>query len=177
MKRLCLSLIVVLMISSCLACTNFGKQNEMYFEDFEEIFINKLPEETEDPSKCSDMYINKATAVFVDPNYVLSFTLKFENYDEFEKHLGAFDVSLAEKLHIGNYSCYVFQGSTENFEEYTNKQIFDGLSFTYEMITVKENALEINYLYAYVWDYWKDDFLISRLNSVWGERGDGSVVP
>ena len=34
MKRLCLSLIVVLVISSCLACTNFGKQNEMYFEDF-----------------------------------------------------------------------------------------------------------------------------------------------
>ena len=170
MKRLCLSLIVVLVISSCLACTNFGKQNEMYFDDFEEVFINKLPEETKDPSLCCDLYINKEKGVLSDPNYVLSFTLKFENYDEFEKHLESFDVSLAENLRIDNHSCYIFQGSIEDFEEYTNEQILDGFFFTYEMITVNEDALEINYLYAHVWDYWKDYFLISKLNSVWGQE-------
>lgn len=168
MKKRCLVLALLFVVLFCSACVSLEKQNVMHFKDFGEIFINKLPEDMDDSLKCGDIYINKANAFFGDPNYVLSFTIVFEDANELEMFLESYDLSLAEERHNDNYICYIFQGSEESFEEYTNERIMDGLFFTYEVIIVKKGSPEISCLYAYVWDYWKDEFLISTLNDMWG---------
>lgn len=168
MKKLHL-LFFVLMTTACLsACANSKEINGTHFVEFETIFINGLPDEVEDIENCHNMYLEKRKSILGDPNYVISFTLKFDNLSAYQNHLQGINTTLAEELQTDGKTYYLFQGSKEELIEYTNLEILDGYFFVYEIIATNKQTREVDYLYAYVWDYWKNEFLISKLDNVFG---------
>lgn len=167
MKKLFCIILAIILAGSMSACEDSIELNGTHFPRFEENFINPLPEECYDLTNCHNMYIEKTEALFGDPNYVISFILRFENLSELETHLQRINITLAEERQLHDKTYYVFQGSQEELDEYTNTKIYDGWYFIYEIIAVDPERLEVEYLYAYFWDYWKkDDLLISKLEEV-----------
>lgn len=155
------------MIIGCMsACTSSSELSGTRFVEFETKFINQLPQEVADTNICRDEYVEQLESVLGDPNYVISFTLKFHSLSELQNHLNRIDTASGESLQRNDQIYYIFQGSKEDLLEYTDSRIYDGYFFVYEIIAINTETLEADYLYAYVWDYWKNDFLISKLTEV-----------
>lgn len=163
-KIVCLLLIVIL--GSISACSNSIKLNGERLDDFHNLFITEMPQEVEDNALCRDMYLKREYAILGDPNYVVYFTLSFEDHSAFQSHLENINLDLAEKVQIDGDTHYIFQGSKEALIEYTDEEIHDGFNFAYEIVTIKKDTQDVTYLYAYVWDYWPNDFLISKLEKI-----------
>lgn len=174
MKRsLCLLLAVVLS-GSLSACSKTIKINGKQLNDFDTLFVTEMPQEVKDDTICQDMYIQREYAFWGDPNYVIYFTLAFEDNSAFQSHIEKLNTALAKELLIDETSYYIFQGSTDALNEYTDSKIYDGSNFIYEIISIRKDAQEVTYLYAYVWDYWKNDFLVSHLEEIF--KQDNNII-
>lgn len=170
MKRFLILFLLLSVIVGATACTSSKHDSGSFPAELTSVFVNEMPEEVKQPSdnyKVHSVYSREYQALLGDLNYVNCFTIKFNDYLAFQEHVEGIDTSLAEKINSSDYTSYVFRGDKDGFLEYTNTEIYDGYFFVYEIISVNENTLEVNYLYAYVWDYDKDEFLISRLEELY----------
>lgn len=166
-------LTLLLLLSCCLsACSNAVQIQGNTLPEFERLFINKIPEEAYDGHYCSDLYVNKSNAVLGDPNYVVTFTLQFDNQSVFQNHLNNIYTTETAVLTNGNESILLYQWDEQHYIEYTNNETYDGFFFTFEIIAVNEETCEVRYLFAYVWDYWKDDHLLSELSQFYTMSSD-----
>lgn len=163
------SLLTLLLLFSCFlsACSNAVRIDGQSLPEFENLFINEIPEEAYDSRYCSDLYVNKAKSILGDPNYVVSFTLQFDDADLFQNHLVQFPAAKTAALASGNETIYLYQWDEKHYLEYTNSKTLDGYFFTCEIIAVNKETHEIRYLFAYVWDYWHDALLIAELSQLY----------
>ena len=55
---------------------------------------------------------------------------------------------------------------------FTHESIYDEMFYNFEVIITNDESNEISYFNAYVWDYYKDDILVSLLETfITGARG------
>ena len=164
--RKCCVLIALLGVICCLcACTDSTRIQGEKLPDFDLLFVNSLPQET-NSSLCKELYVNRAKSLFGDPNYVVSFVLQFDDEESFQKHLKQIDTNGEAPLMNEGEEIYPVQWHELDFQEYINDEIYDGYCAVYEIVAVNHDTREVRYLFAYVWDYWKDEHLISVLNEL-----------
>ena len=165
MKKFFFLFVVLVSVLLC-ACSVENDLLQSRFAKFDSVFIYDFPSETAHPDNCFDVYVAQNKSLFGDPNYVISFSLKFEDRSALQAHLNKYDTKIADALTVDDMTYYVFQGTADDLEEYANDQVYDGYYFVYEIIAVNEEKPEVSYLYAYVWDYWKNEFLITWLETI-----------
>ena len=164
--RKCCVLIALLCVICCLcACTNSVRVQGEKLPDFDLLFVNSLPQEINN-SLCKDLYVNRGKSLLGDPNYVVSCLLQFDNEESFQKHLKQIDTNGKAPLMNGGEEIYPIQWSEQNYQEYINDEMLDGYCAVYEIVAVNSDTREVRYLFAYVWDYWKGEHLISLLNEL-----------
>lgn len=170
MKKFCILFLLLSVIVGTTACTSSKHDSDSFPEELTSVFVTEMPEEVKqlsDNYKVYSVYAKEYQALLGDLNYVNCFTIQFNDSLAFQEHVEGINTDLAEKINSSDYTSYVFRGDKDGFLEYTNTKIYDGYFFVYEIISVNENTLEVNYLYAYVWDYTEDEFLISRLEELY----------
>ena len=59
---------------------------------------------------------------------------------------------------------YVVQGSKEEFENYSDDEILDGMFYVIEIAKADKDTGTIEYLTAYLWDYHPEELVLSFVN-------------
>lgn len=111
-------------------------------------------------------YINSKNSLLGDANVVVYIELEFPDKKSYNAELEKYAKLLSMPVMQDDTAFYLLQFSHQAFEQYTDKRIFDGMFFNFEVISTNENQLKITFLNAHVWDSYRDEVLVDFLRLI-----------
>lgn len=175
MKRMILFSLTVLivLISGCTAQkerqNNYGQWDQATSEILKDSFNDSLPNANEMSQFGQDYYYTVHQSGFSDYNFVISCSLKYSNYEKFQKELKYLTTASKKIISLNGISYYLIQYSDKTATDYIDDKIYDGMFYRFEIVFADDEALSINVVNAYVWDYYKDEVLIEYLKKIPGQ--------
>lgn len=169
-RRFCFLLIILLSFSLLSACSQTHSENiSDYFcwnnktnTILRSQFNNTLPEKSLVDQYGTNYYYNLSQSILGDPNLVIYVSVQFPDDSDYQIQIDKLNLP-ADSIHDENISLHFIQGTQQTIAEYTDEKIYDGMFYNFEVIITNDESNEISYINAYVWDYYKDDMLLSLL--------------
>ena len=128
-------------------------------------FNNTLPEKSLVDHYGTNYYYNLSQGILGNPNLVIYVSVQFPDDSGYQSEIDKLNLS-ADSIQDENVSIYFIQGTQQDIDEYTDENIYDGMFYNFEIIITNDESNEISFINAYVWDYYKDDLLVSLLKTI-----------
>lgn len=113
-----------------------------------------------------NFYASSSQGSLSQESIVIIATLQFASLDDLEDELNQYEVLLPPPITVGSSTYYAIQYSSEDFAEYSNDIIYDGMYFNFEIIAINEEENSLTIVNAHVWDYYQNPKLIDFLQSL-----------
>lgn len=144
-------------------CSQYGQWSQKTEACLSENFFSSLPSSS-DVSQWGRAYLYESTqATLGDLNFVIYVELVFNDDNEYLDAISAIERKFSVSFITQGSSYYAIQFSQDNYQEYINDEILDGMFFNFEGIIANENEKVIRYLTARVWDYYPHPLLLEEL--------------
>lgn len=172
MKILRLFAILCVMLLPFSGCTSQSKECRDYAEWNRQTdiilcdsFNSTLPEKMVVESYGEKYYYKYTQKVLGDPNFVIYISLQFP--DSLSYQLEKAKIALpVDFIVLNEKTYYFFQGSLQEFGEYTDGKIYDGQFYNFEIVAADDQNYELFFINAHVWDYNSDEMLIYFLGDM-----------
>lgn len=161
--------ITILVICGCSNHTSedikeYGGWNAKTQEIIESRFHNTLPSDKIVDLYGCKYYYSFTQGMFGDPNIII-ITLQFDTNKEY------WDAKYTYENILKNG---VLEDSlTDKISGYLDDTIHDGMFYDFELFIADDNNQQIQIVNAYVWDYYRNDRLVSLLEH---KSGDDSLI-
>lgn len=144
-------------------CSQYGQWSKKTAACLTENFFASLPSISDVSQWGRSYYYESTQATLGDLNFVIFVELAFADDNKYLDAISAIERKFSVSFTAKGSSYYAIQFSQENYQEYTNDEILDGMFFNFEGIIANENEKVIRYLTAHVWDYYPHPLLLAEL--------------
>lgn len=146
--------------------TEYGQWDSLSSEILDRNFSLMLPSENLVQQYGQSYYYSSSQGLFADRSVVVGIVLKFQNNTEYHEVLKQYQAYSSGSITNGNIEYYTVQYSYENFWDYSDDEILDGMSYNFSVFSTCESEQTIQIVNAHVWDSFKDQYLINYLTSM-----------
>ncbi|MBP3538644.1 MAG: hypothetical protein J6J62_02245 [Oscillospiraceae bacterium] len=158
-----LTLAGIFALGKTLKADSYGDWGRKTKAILSENFNGFLPEVAVAQNYGQNYYYKYKQAPLGDANFVIYIEIALPDDAAFNNFLAGYEIDSIESRSMSNETVYFIQGDAESIAEYLDDEIYDGMYYNFELISVDKNSLTVEFLSAQVWDYYKDDFLCNHL--------------
>lgn len=176
MRKVNISLVVLLVLGVFYGCVYSNGYNEdvsrygRWEQNTENILANSfkgsLPDSDQVMQYARGYYYDVLKSVLGDPNFVILVELQFPEESAFRKELERIKSLDTEQISCGRNVYYLLQYSDQYALEFMDDKVYDGMYYNFEFVCVNEEAKNIRYVNARVWDYHSDEELERELCAI-----------